>query len=59
MELYGNAKEGMDVIIHIQGVFVILKRLVMGRISELNVLRLLILDGHGSHVIYNKSNRIG
>lgn len=28
-----------------------------GRISELNVLRLLILDGHGSHVIYIKSNR--
>ncbi len=25
----------------------------------MNVLRLLILDGHGSHVIYNKSNRIG
>jgi hypothetical protein len=29
MELYGNAKEGMDVSIHIQGVFVILKRLVL------------------------------
>lgn len=30
-----------------------------GKISELNVLRLLILDGHGSHVIYIKSNTIG
>ncbi len=47
--LYGNANKGIDDNFPIQRVS-FFKRLVLGGISQTNC-HLLILDGHGSHVI--------
>jgi hypothetical protein len=49
--MYGNAKEGMDDILSIQRVFLsFFKRSILGGIFQFNQ-HLLILVGHGSHVI--------
>lgn len=57
--MYGNAKEGMDDLLSIQRDFLsFFKRSTLGSIFKSNQ-HLLILVGHGSHVIIQLAQQFG